>query len=652
MYNPRKAWNPRASLNKDESKIIMGTYVLVSLALTSIFATICGLKICFLMNETKKEIQKTEDKLNQYNNDWVQERLVELNKKLKKQMKSRLWYLLAWCLFIFGLTYFINWSVLPAIDFSRPGFYWELLLVLAFTLLAFQFDDECDYKWSWKAWYPLLCAGFLMVLTSFVFGHWMQESKHQSLLDMNNDDIAMIVSKDTVHLNQDSLFSESISPVSLEKMRVVSDSVARMLAETLMGQITAFGSQYEIGELSLQSISGSFNITDGLGKKYHLSFDNDFIYVAPLEFRSFWKWRETKGVSHAYIIVSATNENIYHLVTEVNGQPIEIKYLNSACFSKNLRRYLRNSGFMGKISDTGIQIDGNGRPYNIFAKIENQIGWCGDKVVGSLVVDVQDGEIKEYSLADTPNFIDIVQPESLLRKNIYKHYDLIHGFWNWSDKDILRPADKLQVVYGDNTCCYYTGLSSTGNDQSTSGFVLSDAKTGVTTFYKMSGINESRAESAIDAHEWTAKYPSYMVGSAVMYNISGLQTYYAPIISGNKIVGHGFCYAKNVNVVGAGKTKEEAFAAYMRAYHLSQQNQSLPSDAQNMEGQILTIKKMRQEGSRYNFLFEEYEGKTFYTFSEITPDVRWIDASTKKVVVDFRMSDDKLIPIKNITAVK
>ena len=67
---------------------------------------------------------------------------------------------------------------------------------------------------------------------------------------------------------------------------------------------------------------------------------------------------------------------------------------------------------------------------------------------------------------------------------------------------------------------------------------------------------------------------------------------------------------------------------------------------------ILTIKKMRKEGSRYNFLFEEYEGKTFYTFSEITPDVRWIDASTKKVVVDFRMSDDKLIPIKNITAVK
>ena len=159
---------------------------------------------------------------------------------------------------------------------------------------------------------------------------------------------------------------------------------------------------------------------------------------------------------------------------------------------------------------------------------------------------------------------------------------------------------------------------------------------------------KTEPRGAIQANEWTAKYPSYTVGNAVMYNIGGMQTYYAPITSGGKIVGHGFCSVKNVNVVGAGKTKEEAYAAYIRSYQMSLQQIALPSDGNDMNGQILTIKKIRQEGSRYNFLFEEYEGKTFYAFSEITPNVRWIDRIGAKVKVDFRMSEDDLIPIQNI----
>ncbi len=486
-----------------------------------------------------------------------------------------------------------------------------------------------------------------MIITSICSGRWVNTEKHRTLLEMSNDDYAMITSQDDIRINQDSLFNESISPVSLEKMRTVSPDVARVLAEAVMGQIPAFGSQYKIGELSLQSITGSFDITDGLGKNYHLSFEDDFIYVAPLEFKGFFKWRQTGGSSPAYIIVSATNENLVHMVTAVNGQPLEMRYLQSAYFSHELRRHVRYSGFTSKIKDTGIQIDGNGRPYNVFAQIENQIGWSGDKVIGSIIVDMQTGEVKNYDIDKTPEFIDVVQPMALTKKLIYKHYDLIHGFINWSDQDRLRP-NNLQTVYGQKECCYYAGLTSVGNDASTSGFILVNAKTGVGTFYKMSGIDENRAESAIQANEWTAKYPSYEVGDAVMYNIGGLQTYYAPITSGRKIVGHGFCSVKNVNVVGAGKTKEEAYAAYIRSYQMSLQQTSLPSDGKDLGGQILTIKKIRQEGSRYNFLFEEYEGKTFYAFSEITPNVRWIDRVGKKVRVDFRMSEDDLIPIQNI----
>ena len=550
----------------------------------------------------------------------------------------------------FGILLLINWYFTPALAWDRSAIYWELLLVLALCLPYL--DEDEDFTINSSAAIGLIVTILGMCTTNIMSGRWVHRERHNSLIEMSNNDYAMIMQDSaSISINQDSLFNESISPVSLEKMRVVSPDVAYQLAETVMGQIPAYGSQYEIGEMSLQSITGEFDITDGLGKNYHLSFDNDFIYVAPLEFRSYWKWSEVNGISQAYIIVSATNENMYHLVTAVNGQPLKMQYLQSACFDKELRRYIRYSGFMGKIADNGIQIDGNGRPYNIFAKIENQIGWSGDKVVGSIVIDMQSGEIKEYSLDETPDFIDVVQPEDLTWSLVYKRYDLIHAFIDLSDKDRLRPSDDMQVVYGQKECCYYSGLTSVGKDGSTSGFILVNAKTGIGTFYKMSGIDEKSAESAIQAHEWTAKYPSYEVGKAVMYNIGGLQTYYAPIVSGRKIVGHGFCYLKNVNVVGAGKTKEEAYAAYMRAYHMSMQQVSLPSDGNDIAGKVLTVKKIRQEGSRYNFLFEEYEGKTFYAFSEIVPEVRWIDEIGSKVKVDFRMSEDKEIPIKNITEV-
>ena len=551
---------------------------------------------------------------------------------------------------IFAILLFFNWCFTPAIALNRSAIYWELLVVLAYTF--FGVDEDLPKCFNIPAGISFLVLGLCMIGTEIGSGKWVQQDKHQALLEMSNNDYAMIM-QDSLNIaaNQDSLFNQSISPVSLEKMRVVSPSVARLLAETVMGQIPAFGSQYEIGEMSLQSITGEFDITDGQGKNYHLSFDNDFIYVAPLEFRSYWKWRETEGISKAYVIVSATNENVYHLVTAVNGEPLKMQYLQSSCFSKELRRHVRYSGFMGKITDNGIQIDGNGRPYNIFAKIENQIGWGGDKVVGSLVVDIQTGEIKEYALNETPEFIDVVQPEDLTYSLIDKHYNLIHGYINWADKDRLHP-NEIEAVYGQKECCYYSGLTSVGNDASTSGFILVNAKTGIGTFYKMSGIDENRAASAIQAHEWTAKYPSYEVGKAVMYNVGGLQTYYAPIISGRKIVGHGFCYLKNVNVVGAGKTKEEAYAAYMRAYHMSMQQVSLPADGKDIAGEVLTVKKIRQEGSRYNFLFEEYNGKAFYAFSEIVPEARWIDKVGTKVKVSFRMSEDKEISIKDIAEVK
>ena len=185
-----------------------------------------------------------------------------------------------------GIMWFINWYFTPTIAFDHSGLYWELLFTLIYSSIDknYEYEEPFGFLNLWAAGAAVL-LGLAMVTTDICSGRWINTEKHRSLIEMSNDDYAMITSQDDIRINQDSLFNEGISPVSLEKMRTVSPDVAEALAESVMGQIPAFGSQYEIGDLSLQSITGSFDITDGLGKNYHLSFDDDFIYVAPLEFK-------------------------------------------------------------------------------------------------------------------------------------------------------------------------------------------------------------------------------------------------------------------------------------------------------------------------------------------------------------------------------
>ena len=62
--------------------------------------------------------------------------------------------------------------------------------------------------------------------------------------------------------------------------------------------------------------------------------------------------------------------------------------------------------------------------------------------------------------------------------------------------------------------------------------------------------------------------------------------------------------------------------------------------------ELLEILKIRQEGSCYYFKFKGYEDKDFYAFSELLPQVRWLEAEEKPIVkVTFKKSDDRNIPI-------
>ena len=138
----------------------------------------------------------------------------------------------------------------------------------------------------------------------------------------------------------------------------VDGKLARKVAEDKLGEDLGLGSRVEVGNMTIQNITGEFTINNG--KK--LVFNNDLIWVAPLEHRSFWKWFRN-GHTPGYIIVDATDATRRWLVTEVNGQKLRIQYLESGRFGDDIERHIKGYGYASKgLNDHCYEIFGNGNP--------------------------------------------------------------------------------------------------------------------------------------------------------------------------------------------------------------------------------------------------------------------------------------------------
>ena len=123
-------------------------------------------------------------------------------------------------------------------------------------------------------------------------------------------------------------FSQQLTPISIEKIRVVDRPLAYLLGDKVLGAQPALGSQVVLGDFSIQRVK------DGL------------YWVAPLVHSGFFKWQKNSAGTNGYVMVNATNERDVKLVQEVQGKPIRIKYQPDAFFQDNLERHVYFNGYM------------------------------------------------------------------------------------------------------------------------------------------------------------------------------------------------------------------------------------------------------------------------------------------------------------------
>ncbi|MER2115265.1 MAG: hypothetical protein ABS904_05815, partial [Solibacillus isronensis] len=229
-------------------------------------------------------------------------------------------------------------------------------------------------------------------------------------------------------------------------------------------------SYYELGNLQIQKVN------------------DQYVYIAPVEFSGFFKWFNGK-TTPGYFTMSATDSSDNPKFVKA-----EMSYVPSAYLNKNLERHIRLQNpsliFYG---DPQLEIDEDGKPYYIRSYGEFISARNGFDVKGIVLVDAETGATEKIAIADVPAFIDgAVSPETVSLQNSY-YGNYVHGFWNSlvGKKDVKLPSDEgteanvSPIFMEDGEMYYFTDFTSPKEGvDSMLGYALTHARTGEATYYK------------------------------------------------------------------------------------------------------------------------------------------------------------------------
>lgn len=500
----------------------------------------------------------------------------------------------------FGI--FIHLSIylgLPTWQFDNPNMwllfiFWSLCLALIGT--------------NWNRQKSTLATGlglgfsafFLIVLiVQFVVGwRWPNDEKYRDLIGK-------------VEIK---VYSNEVPPIDQSKIFVIPESTARLLGEKALVDPNdttenVVGSLVEIGDYTLQEVN------------------NGIYYVAPTLHRSYWKWRENKQGTPGYIMVNAINEKDIQYVDNY-----KIVYQPGAFFNQNLSRHLWLNGYSTTyLTDYQFEVNEAGRPYWVVTVFDRTIGMFGKDATGCLVVDAETGEIQQYTIETTPDWVDRIQPMDFIETQLKDWGSLAMGYINWQDLNRKAITDGISIVYGnDNDCYYYTGVTSVGKDDATIGFIEVNTKTKKTIFYKQAGATELAAmQSANDLYSdlgYQATFPK-------TYNVNGESTYIMGMQASSGMI-KAVCMVniENYNTVGTGETIGQALHDYRAKMSRNLNDVVLTDNSENNVG-IYIVTRINQDA----------KSGMFYTLLDSLEKMSIVDGNVFREIYLTQVGDSVIV---------
>lgn len=346
-------------------------------------------------------------------------------------------------------------------------------------------------------------------------------------------------------------FSKEVAEADFANVPVIDETTTAVMADRALSDLS------ELGLVSQFTVQPNY---------YQINYKDTPVRVATLQYSNIIKWlTNAKNGLPAYVIVDAITQKA--TLVEVEGG---IKYSTADHFGDNVIRHVRFQYPTYLLDTPTFEIDEEGHPYWIFAKLDMTIGLFGGKdVTGTIIVDAVTGESVEYSIDDIRTkedlqWIDRVYSAQLLNEqyNFYGRYQ--DGFWNsiLSQKNTYSTTEDYSYLAMNDDVYMYTGVTSLTNDESITGFILINQRTKDARYYVISGAKESSAQSSaeglVQQYDYKASFP-------LLLNIDGEPTYFMSLKDASSLVkGYAMINVGQYSIGATGTTLTACIDSYVK----------------------------------------------------------------------------------------
>lgn len=440
------------------------------------------------------------------------------------------------------IVFLISLIALPVVSFKFNSLA-ILLIVFAVIVLIFNYSsqgkvasDKSNYNTSQKNIKPNLFAGVFGKIGGVVL---IVAISYLIIMVISSSAMFNAKGKQEMLNVEEVIFDESVPNVDMDNLIIWDETDAIRFGEKLITEKdSSLGSMY--------SISKQYGTLSVINGKPHWLF--------PLEHSGFFKYMKNKTIP-GYIKVNATTGDAEFIEEEFSVAP-------SAYFDDDLKRVVYTKYKTVGLTDYSFEEDSKGNPKWVITAYTHATGIYTSKVLGVIIVDPITKDVEYYSKDSQPEWVDRVSSIDIFEEHLTYWGKYINGWLNPSNEGKLKNTDGIGYVFKEGNIYFYTGITSYGGDEATTGFLIYNPRTLVAQYNRLSGSTEQRAmglmQELVQNAGYTAKYP-YLV------NINGEATYLSTLKgnSGN-VVGYALSSVKNYRAVAWGTTLREAQTEYNR----------------------------------------------------------------------------------------
>lgn len=426
-------------------------------------------------------------------------------------------------------------------------------------------------------------------------------------------------------------FDEKSKPISVPLV------FAKNKMRKSFGQVPN-SSFYQLGEPRIQTLNG------------------EIVYVAPVEFSSYFKWKK-ENTSPGYFTLSATD-------TSANPKFVkkEMKYVSSAYFGNNADRMIyKNDPKLLYKGQSIFEIGDDGTPYTYgtYGEFIKKYGRVGFKPKGVSILNGETGKVEKYKLKDAPKWINgSVSSETASYQNkVYGKYPL--GFWNsiLSQKDVIIPSEngnqnEVTPVFLEDKMYYFSDFSSPKKGiDSMMGYTLTDANTGKITYYSGNeGDSLMDSYGAIEVTDKKFVEKKWNSSIPILYNLYGEPSWFVSVTDENGFLQQvAIVSAKNPEKFVSGTSTSDVLKRYKKVIgsgDVSSIDGDSNEEVHSGKLEVNRVYKERDEDGTNVFILSK-DGELYVGSSDIYESLIFVEEGDE-LKIEYQMSNSEFYPITKV----